>query len=49
LPIALFTGNAVEEAQSILENNKNKIPSKTADKLFREFVDKGFFIYSCEI
>ena len=49
LPIALFTGNAVEEAQNILEDNKNKIPSKTADKLFREFVDKGFFIYSCEI
>lgn len=49
LPIALFTGNAVEEAQNILKDNKNKIPSKTADKLFREFVDKGFFIYSCEI
>lgn len=49
LPISTITENAIEYAQTILEENKKTIPSRKAEKLFKELLDKGFFIYSCEI
>lgn len=49
LPVLQYSGDAVNHSKQILEENKQTMVSKRATKLFKELLDKGFFIYSCEI